>query len=182
MNINTNNNFNNYSNVAVGMEKFIMQILLKNKLLNVNKLFGIVEKKITDSLLQVYLEQEQRSVDVKCPPRIPFEVGDRVLVENINNNPQDRFVVAIIEGVSKDTEIIDYASLPSEPVQLVYDETTNKLSKAIYGYDNPRTLWEQRLLYDESGKLISDTRVYPDGMVIRRFLIRDDKGKLIKYE
>lgn len=176
------NNFNNYSNVAKDMEKFIMQVLVKNKLLNVNKLFGIVEKKINETLLQVYIEQELRSMEVKCPPRIPFEVGDRVLIENINNNPQDRFVVAIIEGISKDTEIIDYATLPTEPVQLIYDESTKKLKKVIYGYDNPKTTWQNILNYDETGKLISDTRIYPDGMVFKRFLIRDDKGKLIRYE
>lgn len=174
--------FNNYANFAVAIEKLVEQILLKNGVKKVNKIFGLVEEVISDNKLKVYLEQELRSVVVNCPPRIGFEIGDRVLIENINNNPQDRFVVAIIEGVSKDTEIIDYASLPTEPVQVVRDDHTQKVIKAIYGYDNPQTMWEQRLTYDDKGLLVSTTSIYPDGAVLRRFLIRDEKGRLIKYE
>ncbi|MFR4987313.1 MAG: hypothetical protein ACLUCH_07955 [Lachnospirales bacterium] len=173
--------FNNLANTAISLEKIVMQILQKNGLLKGNKLFGVVEQVINETKLKVYLEAEMRSMLVNCPPRIAFEIGDRVLIENINNNPHDRFVMALIEGVSKDTEVIDYDSLPTEPMEIVRDEN-GKAYKFIFAYDNPKTLWTQeitRLLDNKAESVIS---TYPDGMVFVRWFIRDEKGRVWKYE
>lgn len=175
------NNFDNTANISVSLEKLVMQILQKNGLLKGNKLFGIVEEVISETQLKIYLQQEMRSTLVNCPPRIAFEMGDRVLVENINNNPHDRFVIAIIEGVSKDTEVIDYDSLPTEPVEIVRD-TNGRAYKFIFAYDNPTTLWTQEITYNNEGNAESTISTYPDGMVFIRYFIRDEQGRLWKYE
>ena len=174
-------NFDNTANISVALEKLVKQILQKNGLLKGNKLFGIVEAVISETQLKVYLQQEMRSMIVNCPPRIAFEIGDRVLIENINNNPHDRFVMAIVEGISKDTEVIDYDSLPTEPVEIVRDEN-GKAYKFIFAYDNPKTLWTLELTRLPDGKAESTISTYPDGMIFIRWFIRDEQGRLWKYE
>lgn len=173
--------FNNMANVSVALEKLVKQILKKNGLLKGNKIFGVVEEVVNETQLKVYLEQEMRSTIVNCPPRIAFEIGDRVLIENINNNPHDRFVIAIIEGISADTEVIDYDSLPTAPVEIVRDDN-GKAYKFIFAYDNPKTLWTMEITKFPDGKAESTISTYPDGMVFVRWFIRDDNGRLWKYE
>lgn len=173
--------FNNIANISVALEKLVKQILQKNGLLKGNKIFGVVEEVINETKLKVYLQQELRSMIINCPPRIAFEIGDRVLVENINNNPHDRFVIAIIEGVSKETEVIDYDSLPTEPVEIIRDEK-GKAYKFIFAYDNPKTLWTMEISKTPNGKAESTIATYPDGMVFIRWFIRDENGRLWKYE
>lgn len=173
--------FDNNSNISVYLEKLVMQILQKNGLLKGNKLFGVIEKVISETKVKVYVEKEMRSQLCNCPPRVPFEVGDRVLIENINNNPHDRFIIALVDGVSKNTEVIDYDSLPTEPVEIVRNEN-GKAYKFIFAYDNPKTLWTQEISFRSDGKADSVTSTYPDGMVFMRYFIRDDKDRVWKYE
>ena len=173
--------FNNSSNISIYLQKLVMQILEKNGLLKGNKLFGVIENVISETKVRVYVEKELRSQICNCPPRVGFEVGDRVLIENINNNPHDRFIIAIVDGISKDTEIIDYDSLPTEPVEIIRDEN-GKAYRFIFGYDNPKTLWTQDLSFRVDGKVDSTTNTYPDGMVLIRYFIRDDLNRICKYE
>ena len=175
------NSFNNSANISVYLEKLVMQILQKNGLLKGNKLFGVVEERISENKVKVYLEKELRSEICNCPPKTEFQMGDRVLIENINNNPHDRFIVALVEGIGKDVEIIDYESLPTEPVEIIRNEQ-GKAYKFVYGYDNPKTLWTQEIFSREDGKADSIKNTYPDGMVFIRYFIRDDKDRVWKYE
>ncbi len=173
--------FNNNSNISIYLQKLVMQILEKNGLLKGNKLFGVIEDIISETVVKVYIEKELKSQLCNCPPKNGFQIGDRVLVENINNNPHDRFIVALVSGISTDTEVIDYDNLPTEPVEIVRNEK-GKAYRFVFGYDNPKTLWTQEITFREDGKAYSITNTYPDGAVFIRYFIRDDKDRVWKYE
>lgn len=173
--------FSNETNIMVMMEKVVMQVLKKNGLLTGNKVFGVVEEVINDSTLRVYLQQSMESKVVKCSPKAEFNLGDRVLVEYINNNPHDMFVMALIKG-GYGIEPIDYDSLPTEPVEIVRN-SAGKAFKFIYAYNQPTKTWTQELVRNENtGKVDSVIHTYPDGYILERFFIRDENGKLYKYE
>lgn len=175
--------FNNNANVSTYIEKLVLQILEKNRILKGNKLFGTITEVISQDKVNVYIEQELRSQIISCPPRVVFEVGDRVLIENINNNPHDRFIIATVKGVESNIEIIDYSTLPTFPVELTArDDTTGKAQLFTYGYDDPSTLWTQELRYNDKGQLVTVVETYPDGMIFYRNLIRDSEGRFMKYE
>ena len=168
------------ANVMPMTEKMIMQILQKNNLLTGNKTFGVVEEVINKTTLLVYMQHSNTSEIVKCSPHVPFHLGDRVLVEYINNNPHDRFVLGVIKG-GYDIDQIDYNLLPDEPVQIIRDDN-GRAYKFIYGYNNPRTTWEQELIRNDEGKVEQVVHYYPDGFVLIRTLIRDAQGRLRRYE
>ena len=117
------------------------------------------------------------------------------MVEYINNNPHDRFVVAIVangtdidtgrdneDDKDKDKDCYDYTFLPYEPVEIIRYEDSRKAYKFIYGYDNPDTTWEQELIRNEDGKVVEVIHRYPNGVTLTRTLYRNDKDEVFKYE
>lgn len=173
--------FQSDANIMPMMEKMIMQILHKNNILTGNKTFGIVEEIINKSTLLVFLQHSNTSELVNCSPNVFFHIGDRVLVEYINNNPHDRFVLGLIGG-GNEIDPIDYANLPDEPIEIIRD-TNGKIYKFIYGYDKPTTTWTQELIRNTSTGIVEQIiYTYPDDFILIRTLIRDITGKLQKYE
>lgn len=173
--------FSNETNIMVMMEKVVMQVLKKNGLLTGNKVFGVVEEVINNTTLRVYLQQSMTTELVKCSPKAEFNLGDRVLVEYINNNPHDMFVMALVKG-GYGVEPIDYDSLPTEPVEIVRN-SDGKAYKFIYAYNQPKLTWTQELVRDEvTGKVTSVIHEYPDGYILTRYIINDENGKLYRYE
>lgn len=174
--------FDNSNNLMVMMEKVVMQVLKKNGLLTGNKVFGVVEEVVNDTTLRVYLQQSMQSELVKCSPKATFNLGDRVLIEYINNNPHDKFVMALVHG-GYGVEPIDYDSLPTEPVEIIRRDD-GKAYKFIYAYDQPTKTWSQELIRDvDTDKVTSIKHVYPDGAVMIRYLVKDTTtNKLHKYE
>lgn len=157
-----------------------MQILEKNDLLTGNKTFGVIEEILNDTTLLVYMQQSGMSEMVNCSPRVEYKLGDFIIIEYINNNPHDRFVMGVIKG-GHEIEPIDYAQLPTEPVELI--RNANKVAyRFIYGYDNPLTQWEQELVRNAEGKVSEIIHRYPDGFTLIRNLIRDNDDLLKKYE
>ncbi len=49
-------NFNNNSNISIYLQKLVMQILEKNGLLKGNKMFGVIEEIISETVVKVYIE------------------------------------------------------------------------------------------------------------------------------
>lgn len=173
--------FESDANIMPMMEKMVMQILKKNNLLVGNKTFGVIEDIINQTTLLVYLQQSNTSEIVKCSPKVRYNLGDRVLVEYINNNPHDRFVTGLIGGGNA-IDAIDYDMLPDEPVEIVRD-SNGRAYLFIYGYNKPTTTWTQELIRNpETGKVEQVIYTYPDGFVMIRTLIRDEEDRLKKYE
>lgn len=172
--------FQSSANVMPMMEKVVMQVLKKNGMLKGNKTFGIVEDIINTATLNVFMQHSQTTERVKCSPHVPFKLGDNVLVEYINNNPHDMFVLGVISG-GEEIQEIEYETLPDEPVQIIRN-SEGKAYKFIYGYDDPEHQWTQELVRNENGKLKEVLHYYPDGFTLIRTLIRDEEGKLEKYE
>lgn len=171
----------NYDVITM-LEKTVIQVLKKNNLLGGNKIFGVVEDVLNSSTLYVNMPQFNKSEMINCSPRATFKVGDHVLVEFINNNPQDKFVYAVIKEMGReDNSYLDYQLLPTEPVRIERDET-KRACKFIYGYDRPTKTWSQELLRGEDGKVVSIKHTYPDGFILIRNLIRNDDGLLDRYE
>ena len=185
------------------LEKSVMQILKKNKMLQGNKTFGVIEQILSNKALMVEMTQTNAVEMVRCSPNVGFKLGDRVLVEYINNNPHDRFVVAVISGGievdghrqgqdgekgedGKDAEggecDCDYEFLPYEPVEIIRNDDDGKAYLFIYGYDNPDTTWEQELIRNSDGKVEDIIHRYPNDIILIRTLYRNDDGKVFKYE
>lgn len=173
--------FSNETNIMVMMEKVVMQVLKKNGLLTGNKVFGVIEEVINETTLKVYMQQSMTTELVNCSPKAEFNIGDRVIVEYINNNPHDMFVMALVKGGAK-IETIDYDTLPDEPVEIVRN-SSGKVYKFIYAYNEPTKTWTQELIRDdETGKVTAVVHEYPDGYILTRYLIRDENEKLYRYE
>lgn len=173
--------FKQKANVAPMMEKMTMQIMEKNGLLRGNKVFGSIEEILNKTKLRVYLDHAARSEVVNCSPHVEYRLGDRVLIEHINNNPQDMFVVGTLAG-GYDVESIPYGELPSEPVEIIYNSAGIAV-EFIYGYDKPDTTWRQELERNEKGQVTVIYHYYPDGFVMARTLVRrESDDKVIKYE
>lgn len=180
------------------LEKSVIQILKKNGLLQGNKTFGVVTEILNKKALMVEITQSNNIEMVRCSPNVEFKVGDRVLIEYINNNPHDRFVLALVSsGVSVESgnqdsndgedgednnDSKDYLFLPYEPVEIIRDDTTKKAYKFIYGYDNPDTTWEQELVRNADDKVEEIIHRYPNGVILIRTLFRNNEGKVFKYE
>lgn len=174
-------NFNQSANIVPMMEKMTMQTASKHGLLQGNKLFGMIEEVLSDSRLRVYLDHATRSEIVTCSPHVNYKLGDRVLIEKINNNPHDMFVVGTIAG-GYDIDVIDYDNLPSEPVEIIYN-SAGVAVEFIYGYDKVDTTWRQELERNDKGQVTVIYHYYPDGYVMARSLIRrPSDDKVIKYE
>lgn len=177
----SNSEFQQGANLAPMLEKTTMQILRKNGVLTGNKVFGMIEEVLNKTTLRVYIDQATTSEIVSCSPHVKYTYGDRVLIEYINNNPHDMFVLGTIAG-GYDIDIIDYDSLPDEPVEIIYD-SSGKAVEFIYGYDKPETTWRQELERNEKGQVRNVYHYYPDGFVMARTLIRrDSDDKVVKYE
>ena len=175
------NQFQADANIMPMMEKVVMQILSKNGLLTGNKTFGVVEEVLNHSTLMVVMQQSGVSEVVNCSPSVTYNLGDRVLIEYINNNPHDRLALGVLKGGSE-VEQMDYSLLPEEPVEIIRDED-GKAVKFIYGYDDSATTWTQELVRNEDGsRLESVIYTYPDGFIEIRKLIRGEEDKLEKYE
>lgn len=173
--------FSNANNVTVMMEKVVMQVLKKNGLLTGNKVFGVVEEVINDSKLRVYLQESMQSEIINCSPKGTFNEGDSVMVEYINNNPHDKFVMALVKG-GYNTSILDYDSLPNEPVEIVR-KGDGRAYKFIYAYDQPTKKWSQELIRDEeTDKVLSIRHDYPDGSIVIKYFIYNEDGTLYRYE
>lgn len=162
-------------------EKNVMQILRKNGILNQNKTFGIVEEVIDDTTLLVYMQQENKSRVVKCSPRTKFYEADRVIVEFINNNPHDTFVIGVVSGGSEPPKPLEYDKLPTEPVQIIRDEN-RRAYKFIYAYNHPTNVWSQELIRNEHDKVVAVLHSYSDGFMHIRYLIFAEDGLLDRYE
>lgn len=172
--------FKENANVIPMMEKLIMQVLRRNKLLTGNKTFGIVEEIINDTTLLVELQQSNTSEEVNCSPETPFHRGDRVIVEYINNNPQDRFVMGLIGGGNR-IEQMNYANLPTEPVEIIRNDK-GQAYRFIYAYDKPNKTWSQEITRNENNQAEIITHFYPDGFVMARFIKRNEEGLVTHYE
>lgn len=171
--------FKSDANIMAMVEKMVIQILKKNNLLTGNKTFGVVEEVLNKSTLMVHLQHSNTSEIVNCSPNVTFHIGDRVLVEYINNSPHDRFVLGLVSGGS---EIhVDYDNLPKEPVEIIQDNS-GRPYKFIYGYDKPKKTWIQELIRNDDGRVEQVLHIYPDGFILLRTLVRDSHGKLEKYE
>lgn len=173
-------NFTQKANLTPLLEKTTLQTLQRNDLLVGNKIFGMVEKVINKTTLMVYVDQATEREIVNCSPHVDYQIGDRVLIEYINNNPHDMFVTGTIGG-GYPIDQIDYSSLPDEPVEIIYNEE-NKAVEFIYGYTSKKTTWRQELERNEEGKVIAVLHYYPDGYVLVRNLIRREDGKVTHYE
>lgn len=169
------------------MEKMIMQVLAKNGILKGNKVYGTVVEQINRTTVSVILEgsDDRKPIHVKCSPYVEFNTGDYVLIEHINNNPHDRFIVAVVrEGgfVGKDEEdTIDYSLLPYEPVEIFRNEQ-DRAYKFMYGYDKIETTWYQELFRNEKNQVVDVVHTYPDGVILIRTLYRNEKEQVYKYE
>lgn len=176
-----NNTFQNKANVTKMLEKTIMQVLKKNSLLQGNKTFGSVEDIISETEVLVFLESAQSMEKVMCSPDLGLDVGDRVIVEYINNNPRDKYIMGLL-GRGSGTPPIAYESLPTEPVEIIRDNS-GRAHRFIYAYDNPIKRWEQELVRDGiTGKVNHVVNTYQDGFQIIRTFIRDEQDRLWKYE
>ena len=173
------------------LEKSVMQILKKNKMLQGNKTFGVVTEIVNDKALMVDMTQTNSIEMVRCSPSVEFNIGDRVLIEYINNNPHDRFVLALVSGSvsveateeeEEENNQNDYLFLPYEPVEIIRDDITKKAYRFIYGYDNPNTTWEQELVRNAENKVEEVISRYPNGLILIRTLFRNEEGKVFKYE
>lgn len=167
-------------------EKMILSVLKKHNVLSANKVFGVVTRVINSKAVRVYLEHEKREEIINCSPNAELKVGDTVMVEYINNNPKDKFIMAIINSIPSQPpeEPLDYRDLPSEPVRIARDTLTRKAYQFFYGeMENPPELqWNQELIrHHETDKLIAVRSNYPDGISITRFLIYDNGGMLEWY-
>ena len=160
-----------------------MQILRKNGLLKGNKTFGTVIRQLNSTVVEVEMVDSSSIQRVNCSPNLEFNTGDRVLIEYINNNPHDMFIMGLIKGGQKipPDEPLDYFSLPYEPVEIFRNEA-DKAYRFMYGYDNPKTTWYQELIRDESGRVVEIIHEYPDGFVLIRTLFRNEKEQVYKYE
>lgn len=177
-------------------EQSIMQILRKNGMMQGNKTFGTVAEVINDKSLMVEMTQSNSTEMVRCSPNIDFYVGDRVLIEYINNNPHDRFVVALISGgvdvesgnqedetdETDDETCYDYTFLPYEPVEIIRHEDSRQAYLFIYGYDNPETTWEQELIRNDKGQVEEIIHRYPKDITLIRTLLRNELDEVFKYE
>lgn len=173
--------FNQKANILPLLEKNTMQVLQKNDKLIGNKTFGIVADVLNETTLIVEMEEAgSKPLEATCSPHVKYTLGDRVIVEYINNNPKDRFVVGVLNG-GYDIDIIDYDSLPTEPVEIIYN-SNNIAVEFIYGYDDPKTTWRQELERNEKGQLVNVYSYYPDGYVKVRTLFRNSIDKVYKYE
>lgn len=173
--------FDNTNNLSVLMEKMVMQVMKKNGLLTGNKVFGLVEEVVNKNTLKVYLQQSMQTELIKCSPKVDFRIGDRVLVEYINNNPHDKFVLAVVNE-SSEKEPLNYDDLPTEPVEILRLDD-GRAYKFIYAYDQPDKTWTQELIRDTTtNQVVSIKHEYPDGNVLIRNLIKHPNGKLWKYE
>ena len=173
------------------LEKSVIQILKKNGLLQGNKTFGVVTEIVNDKSLMVEITQSNNIEMVRCSPNVEFNIGDRVLIEYINNNPHDRFVLALVSGSvsveateeeEEENNQNDYLFLPYEPVEIIRDDITKKAYRFIYGYDNPDTTWEQELVRNAENKVEEVISRYPNGLILIRTLFRNEEGKVFKYE
>lgn len=172
------------------LEQSVMQILKKNNILQGNKTFGVVQEIVSDKILKVELTQANSIENVRCSPNVEFKIGDRVLVEYINNNPHDMFVMAVISGGvdlgdwedNGDKKCYDYTFLPYEPVEIIRYEDNRKAYKFIYGYDNPNTTWEQELVRNDKGQVEEIIHRYPNDIILIRTLYRNDRDEVYKYE
>lgn len=179
--INKGSNFNQDTNIAPLFEKLTLQVLKKNNLLVGNKVFGMIEEILNDSTLRVYIDQATTSEIVSCSPHVKYRYGDRVIIEYINNNPQDMYVLGTVAG-GYDIDIIDYDLLPTEPVEIIYD-SAGVAVEFIYGYDKPSTTWRQELERNDKGQVTTVYHYYPDGFVKARSIIRrGSDDKVVKYE
>lgn len=173
--------FSQVANLSPMLEKATMNTLEKNNRLVGNKRFAIVEDVLNETTLLVYFDQSHETIQVNCSPHVVYELGDRVIVEYINNDPQDRYVTSVLNG-GYDIDIIDYESLPSEPVEIIYNSKGLAI-EFIYGYDNPKTMWRQELERNAKGQVENIYHYYPDGWVMVRTLFRDEvTDRVYKYE
>lgn len=172
--------FNPQTEAMKMTEKVFMQLLKKNNLLVGNKTFGVVREVLNTTTLLIHFEHSGTNEIVNCSPHIPFKLGDRVIVEYINSNPHDRFVLALIGG-GYEIDVIDYDALPTEPVKIIRDDN-GKAYKFIYAYDRPTKEWSQELIRNDEGKVVQVIYAYPDGFILIRTLFRDEDGKLERYE
>lgn len=96
-----------------------------------------------------------------------------------------------IDGNSLDINMRSSDGLPDKPCLMLYNRN-GKAYKFIYGgYDILREdpladvfLWQEETIYDENNRAIAFETTYPDGIIIRESLIKDESGKLkeIKVE
>lgn len=168
------------------LENTVMQILRKNGMLQGNKTFGVVAEIINDTKVMVDMTQSSSVELVSCSPNVEMALGDRVLVEYINNNPHDMFVIAVIaKGTGGDViedKIVSCECLPTEPVEIIReDEEPERAYLFIYAYDSEYR-WEQELIRDERGKVIEIIHRYPNHIILVRRLYRDEKDRVYKYE
>lgn len=160
----------------------IIKTLETNGLLTPNKTFAIFLEKLSYNTASVFLEQSQEVANVSCPSNGEFYPGDYVLVESINNNPQDRFIVATIRSAVTEN-LIDFSKLAQEPIRLQRNILTKVVERAFYGegeYPLERQ-WNQELHRDIDGLVYAVTSNYHT-MSITRYIIKDADGLVVAYK
>lgn len=170
------------------LENTILQILQKNGLLQGNKTFGTIYEILNDTTLMVDMTQSNSIERVRCSPNVEFFVGDRVLVEYINNNPHDMFVMAVVSGGVQidgedEEECPEEVVFPYEPVEIIrYDDERRQAYLFIYGYDDPKTTWEQELVRNSKNQVVEIIHRYPNDVILIRELLRNEFDEVYKYE
>lgn len=172
--------FSNDAKVIQRMEDIMMQMLRKNGILKGNKVYATVVEHINDTSVSVILGQSQNEEIVSCSPNMTFNTGDLVLVEFINNNSHDKFIMAVVRN-GNPIEPLDYSTLPYEPVQ-IYRNEQNQAYRFMYGYDNPETTWFQELIRNSNNQVEEIIHEYPDESALVRTLFRNGQGQVWKYE
>ena len=163
----------------------VMNILHANNVLRPNKTFATVLEKVGPNSVAVFMEQSQLTEVVQCAPNAELKPGDYVLVEYINNNPQDKFVMALIRSISSDIgKGVDWSKLAQEPIRLQRNPLTKKVEKVFYGEDEypPQRQWNQELHRDVNSIVFAVTSTYPDGLQITRYILRDNDGLVVAYK
>lgn len=170
------------------LEDTVMQVLKKNGILQGNKTFGFVAEILSNTKIKVDMTQANSTEIVTCSPNMEIALGDRVLVEYINNNPHDMFAIAVVskgsggDVIEDEEEIVSCDCLPYEPVEIIReDDEQNRAYLFIYAYDSIYR-WEQELVRDEQGRVIEVIHRYPNNIILVRRLLRNENGKVYKYE
>jgi len=190
----------NQNDVMNQLEDIIVQVLQKNGVLNNTHEFGIVIKPLSDHMLLVAPQQFD-----KDPEEIPCAVigggyrqGDRVLIEYLNNNQHNKYVICVMQRGFERGEI-DYSRLRDTPLrvfrrpgQFIQDPTHMVMDFSDIPHEPSRLAW--KILFDERSpmewwiEIHRDARGWcraittfwpPNGMVrFTNFVVRDSDDLL----
>lgn len=173
----------NYDGIQKTLQDMVMATLQVNGVLRPNKSFGTFLRMAGVGRASVWIEEAGEAVEVGCPSHGDFNPGDYVLIENINNNPQDRFIVSTIRSIALEG-LVDFSKMAQEPVRLQRNPLTRVVEKVFYGegeYPENRQ-WTQELHRDVEGLVYAVTSIYGGQLTITRYIIKDADGLVVFYK